>query len=323
MEERHRTSRFYRPYLQQALLSHVDPGRVHLRKTFVSVEIDPENDDLAISFKDGSVVKADILLGADGIKSAVRRHFVPTSAPQWTGWVAFRSVFDVKLVEHIPGILDEASHWWGSDRTFFASRLGKNVFTIVGGNQSDPNAPDAPYKDSVWNTDESVESVREMYADWHPVIRQLLDVTPHVRHYPNTFAEGLESWVHGDGRVTFAGDAAHAHGGAFAAGGSLALDDAYAFAKAVLHVYPHGSQKPDKNGIARALRLYESTRKAHTDRVLSTVHAKNDQAIKRVGMIETDEQLRKRMLGREDLYWVHEHDVEAAFADALAREASP
>lgn len=319
MEERHRTSRFYRPHLQQALLSHVEPGRVHLKKTFSAVEIDHDDDALAISFKDGSVIEADILLGADGIKSAVRRHFVPTSAPAWTGRVAFRSVFDVKLVEHIPGVLEEASHWWGPDRTFFASRLGKDVFTIVGGNQSDPNAPDAPYKDSIWNTDESVESVREMYKDWHPVIRQLLDVTPHVRHYPNTFAEGLESWVHGDGRVTFAGDAAHAHGGAFAAGGSLALDDAYAFSLAILHVYPPGSPKPGKDEIARALKFYEKTRKAHTDRVLAMVHAKNEQAIKRVGIVETDEQLRKRMLGRENLYWVHEHDVEAAFANALTQ----
>lgn len=321
VEDRHRTSRFYRPHLQQALLSHVESDRVHLSKTFQSVSIDPEIDSLAISFADGSVVESDILLGADGIKSAVRRHFVPTSAPQWTGWVAFRSVFDAKLVEHIPGVLDEANHWWGPDRTFFASRLGKNLFTIVGGNHSDPNTPDAPYKDSVWNSDDSVDAVKGLYTDWHPVVKQMLDATPHIRHYPNTFAAGLESWVHGDGRVTFAGDAAHAHGGAFAAGGSLALDDAYAFSLAVVHVYPPGSsQKPGRVDITRALRLYEKTRKAHTDLVLLTVHANNKKAIERVGLVETDDQLRKRMLGRADPFWIHEHDVDATFGKVLAQE---
>jgi salicylate hydroxylase len=322
VEDRHRTSRFYRPHLQQALLSHVDPARVHLRKTFLAVENNPETGALAVSFADGSVVESDLLLGADGIKSAVRLHFVPTSAAQWTGWVAFRSVFDAKLVEHIPGVLDEASHWWGPDRAFFASRLGKGLFTIVGGNHSDPNAPNAPYKDAVWNADEGVDAVKELYADWHSVVKQMLEATPHVRHYPNTFASGLESWVHGDGRVTFAGDAAHAHGGALAAGGSLALDDAYAFALAVLHVYPPGPQKPSKESITKALRLYEGTRKAHTDRVLSTVHANNKKAIERVGLLETDQQLRKRMMGRADPFWIHEHDVEATFAHVLAQEAS-
>lgn len=287
-----------------------------MKKTFLAVESDPETDALAISFADGSFVEADILLGADGTKSAVRRYFVPTSAPQWTGWTAFRSVFDAKLVEHIPGVLDEANHWWGPDRTFFAGRLGKNLFTIVGGNQSDPDAPDAAYKDSVWNSDESVDAVKSLYKDWHPVVRQMLDVTPNVRHYPNTFASGLETWVHGDGRVTFAGNAAHAHGGAFAAGGSLALDDAWAFARAVLSVYPVGAEKPENAEIAKALRLYERTRKAHTDRVLSTVKENNRKAIERVGAIETDEALRKRMLGRADPSWIHEHDVDAAFANA-------
>lgn len=134
IEYRHRTSRFYRAHLQQALLAHVDTAHIHLGKAFASVCEAMNTDDLTISFDDGSTVSADILLGADGIRSAVRRSFVPHSAPKWTGWGAFRSVFDAKLVEHIDGVLDEACHWWGPDRTFFASRLGKDLFTIVGGN---------------------------------------------------------------------------------------------------------------------------------------------------------------------------------------------
>ncbi|KAK4496824.1 hypothetical protein PRZ48_012808 [Zasmidium cellare] len=311
-------SRFYRAHLQQALVTHVKPETIHLRKAFQSVESLPDTDELLISFTDESTTTADVLLGADGIQSAVRRSFVPSSAPKWTGWVAFRSVFDAKLVEHIPGVLDEAYHWWGPDRTFFSSKLGKNQFTIVGGNYTDPNAPDAPFKDATWNSDGDLAVFKEYYKDWHPAIRQMIDASPYTRLYPNTFASSLDTWVHGNGQVTYAGDAAHAHGGAFAAGGSLALDDAWAFSRAILTAYPPGSPKPSKAVITQALRLYEATRKPHTDRVLSTVHANNENAIKRLGQVENDEQLRERMKKRADPFWIHEHEVDKVFDQVLA-----
>ncbi|KAI5362650.1 putative FAD-binding domain, FAD/NAD(P)-binding domain superfamily [Septoria linicola] len=322
VEYRHRTSRFYRAHLQQALISHVEPGTIHLSKSFLAVESLPATDEVSVSFSDGTEVKADILLGADGIRSQVRQHFVSSSAPRWTGWVAFRSVFDAKLVQHIPGALDEAVHWWGPERTFFASRLGKDLFTIVGGNYSDPDAPDAPFSAASWNSEGSLDTLKDFYKDWHPAIRQMIAASPYTKLYRNTFASGLESWVHGDGRATFAGDAAHAHGGAFAAGGSLALDDAYAFARAIFYIYPNGSVKPGRKAIDTALRLYERTRKPHTDRVLLTVHVNNKKAVERIGVQETNEQLRARMTSRANNSWIHEHDVDATFQQALTNNVA-
>lgn len=283
-------------------------------KAFSHVARNEDAASLEITFKDGSTTTADVLLGADGISSAVRRHYVPGSVNKWTGWVAFRSVFSADLLPpDFDAALEEANHWWSSERTFFASKLGRNLFTIVGGWHSDPEDPDAAYKDATWNSDGDIKVVKTLYKDWHPTIRQLIDAAPYVRQYPNTYASALDSWVHEDGLVTFAGDAAHAHGGAFAAGGSLALDDAYAFALAILHVYPPGAPKPTRDEISKALRLYEQTRKPHTNRVLSVVHENNKRTLDRIGRAETDEQLRKRMSSRQSMAWLHEHDVVGAF----------
>lgn len=305
-------------HLQQALASHIDPAHVHFNKTFASVDSVPETDSLLVAFTDGTKVETDILLGADGIRSAVRQHFVPTSAPKWTGWVAFRTVFDASRVAHIPGALDEAYHWWGPDRTFFSSKLGADLFTIVGGYHGDPHAEDAAYRHATWNSPGDVEVLKGFYRDWNSVVKAMIDAAPDVRQYPNTFAAGLASWVLGDGRVTLAGDSAHAHGGAFAAGGSLAADDAYAFARAVAHVMPP-DVSPSGVRIEEALKLYEAARKAHTDRVLAIVHQGNKKMVERVGKTETDEELRARMMGRSDPFWIHEHDVEAAFVLAVAQ----
>ncbi|KAI0152172.1 salicylate 1-monooxygenase [Hypoxylon sp. NC0597] len=325
VEYRHLTSRFYRAHLQEALAKHVDPSRIHLSKSFESVDVDKSNKKLKLKFADGSTATADIILGADGIHSAVRTFFVPTSSTAWTGWVAFRSVFPISHVAHIKDLPDEANHFWGPDRTLFVSKLGRDLFTVVGSYQADPNAPDALYRDSTWNSDGDVNVLREFYKDWSPLVRQIIDAVPYTRIYPNAAAHPLETWVLGNGKVTLAGDAAHAHGGAFAAGGSLALDDAWAFAASILHVFPEdATRKPTDAEILKALRIYERTRKPHTDRVMSVVHENNVKKLARYGQDrepETDEQLRARIKSRVDPTWIHEHDVQAAFAEALAAEA--
>ncbi|KAL9078945.1 MAG: hypothetical protein Q9157_002129 [Trypethelium eluteriae] len=323
VERRHRTARFYRADLQKALLAHVPSEKIQLKKAFASATANSSTNSVTVSFEDGSSVNADVLLGADGIRSAVRRYFVPGSGPKWTGWVAFRSVFDVKLLEDLDdAILNEANHWWGPDRTFFASRLGNGLFTIVGGHYSDPYAPDAPYRGATWNSDGDVNEMRQYYKDWHPVIRRMVDASPYTRQYPNTAASALDRWSFCHGRATLAGDAAHAHGGTLAAGGSLAIDDGYAFAAALWHVFPPGSTHRATYDFKRALSLYERVRKLRTDRVISTVHAGNKATISRIraGKEETDDQLRERVKNRSDPFWIHEHDVQAVFAKAVAEE---
>lgn len=320
VDDIHLTSRFYRAHLQEALVKQVDPARLHFKKVFKSVVFDQEKQKLVLAFEDGTETTADIVLGADGIHSKVRTFFVPTTKTAWTGWVAFRSVFPISHLAHIPDVPEEAEHIWGPDqRTIFLSRLGRDLFSVVGSHQSDPTEPDAAYREAKWDAPGDVGTLREFYKDWHPRYRSIIDATPHTQLYPNSSAHALDTWVLGDGRVTLAGDAAHAHGGAFAAGGSLALDDAWAFSAAIQEVFPPGDGriiKPSGDDIARALRLYEKTRIEHTNKVMAVVHQLNEKKLELLGAAQTDEDLRARMKSRYDPSWIHEHDVELAFARA-------
>ncbi|ORX97962.1 salicylate 1-monooxygenase [Clohesyomyces aquaticus] len=308
VEDRHLTSRYYRAHLQRALLEHVDSAQLHLGRSFLSVNFDDSIQRLIIHFRNGSSAQADLLLGSDGIHSHIRRQFVLSSGTKWTGWVTFHSVFPFSHVSHILDLPDEAAHFWGPDRTLFMSRLGENLFTFVGSYQSDPDVPGAPYKDSEWDSDGDVNVQKEYYKDWSHMIRAVVDVIPEWNRLVGV----------GNGRVTLASDAAHAHGGAFAAGGSLAIDDAWAFAESILHVFPRDATGlPSGRDIDRALRLYERTRKPHTDRVLSTVHAGNRAKIANIGKPETDAELRARMPSRSDPAWIHEHDLQTTLKKAL------
>ncbi|TVY84773.1 Salicylate hydroxylase [Lachnellula suecica] len=316
----HQTARYHRGHLHQALLDNVPKDIIHLHKKLVSAPVESE-DGVTLDFEDGTIATADILLGADGLRSGVRTSLVPDYQLKWSGWTAFRSVFDASLVEGIPDLPPDSTHWWGPGTNFFASRLGKNSFTVVGGVNGNPKDPSAPLKDVHWDQEASVKLLRDKYADWNPVVKALTEITPSIRFYPNLSGSSLSTWVFGS-RTTLIGDAAHAHGGAHATGGSIAIDDAYCFYLALLSVFPFmATRKPTSAEIQKALNLYEATRKPHAERLLKKVHAANTAKAVKVaaGTLESDEELRARASKGSDTNWLHEYDVVQAFEETLAR----
>ena len=64
----HRTARYHRGHLHQALLENVPRDIIHLRKKLLSATADPD-EGIVLEFKDGTIATADILLGADGLRS--------------------------------------------------------------------------------------------------------------------------------------------------------------------------------------------------------------------------------------------------------------
>ncbi|KAL7941293.1 FAD/NAD(P)-binding domain-containing protein [Trichoderma barbatum] len=318
-DRRHQTTRFHRGHIHAALLEQVPKAWIHLNKRISRAEAN--DDGVVLLFHDGTSAHGDILIGADGIRSSVRASFYPDYKLRFSGKVFMRSTFDASLVEgKIPDLPADAAHWWGTKDTFFSSRLGKGLYTVVGA-YDDGRSAEELEKSIAWNQAGNVEFLREKYKDWHPVIKALTELTPHARLYPNYAGDSLPSWVPAS-RVTLVGDAAHTHGGSFAAGGSLALDDSLALGLAFKHVFSSGASSPlfSQDNIRRAFSLYDQTRRPHTARLLGIVHGLiSRQAPTFATPKEEDEALRARMRSRPDLQWLSEHDVEKAFAQVLEK----
>ncbi|KAL1857939.1 hypothetical protein Plec18170_003163 [Paecilomyces lecythidis] len=310
-DPRHRTARFHRGHLHAALLEHVPRHLIHLNKRIKSASASPEK--VQLEFTDGTSAEGDVLIGADGIHSKVRASFVPDHRLYATGKVYMRSTFDASLVENIPDLPLDSSHWWGPTANFFASRLGKNQYTTVGNFDSPVDSNGNP-KNIQWNDEGDVELFRKLFQDWNPVVTALVDATPYTRYYPNYAGDPLPTWVF-ESRVTLVGDAAHTHGGAFAAGGALAIDDAYALYLAFKHVFSSkNGTKGSAKDIETALKLYDRTRRPHAERLLNIVL----QGINRKpAATDLDDAAVQRIKNKPDTTWLSEHDVEKAFADVV------
>ncbi|KIW41836.1 uncharacterized protein PV06_05443 [Exophiala oligosperma] len=337
-DRKHQTARFHRGHLHSTLLGHVPRETIHLRKAVESVVV--RDDDAAngvgggggggggtvtLLFQDGTSATGDVLIGADGLRSKVRRTFVPGHTLHHTGRTWIRSTFDASLIRDIPNLPADSAHWWGPRYTFFASRLGRNMYTTVGNYDPEDLPGRRGHGEFRWDQEGDVNFFRDLYADWNPVVKALADATPHVRMYPNLAGEPLESWVF-EKRVTLVGDAAHTHGGAHAAGGSLALDDAWALYLSLKHVLSSSTIDDDDDDesdktfgseeFERAFTLYENTRRPHTTRLVESVLATKAAAV----VPSTDEELREKMNNRPNMTWLTEHDVEATFAKVLENE---
>lgn len=120
-------------------------------------------------------------------------------------------------------------------------------------------------------------------------------------------------------QVTIVGDAAHAHGDAFAAGGSLALDDSLALGLAFKEVFSSSKATFSNENINKAFGLYSQTRQPHTARLLGIVRSQIDKKGTIFATHEEEVALVARMTGRPSTEWLLEHGVEAAFTAVVER----
>lgn len=89
--------------LYTALVGFLEPSRYHLGRELTGV--DDRGDGVRMSFRDGSTEDADLVVGADGIRSTVRSLLFPDVRPGYAGYVGWRGTL---ATDRLPASVREA-----------------------------------------------------------------------------------------------------------------------------------------------------------------------------------------------------------------------
>jgi 2-polyprenyl-6-methoxyphenol hydroxylase-like FAD-dependent oxidoreductase len=187
--------------------------------------------------------KADLLVGADGLRSVVRGQFWPDSAPVYFGATAWRTVLER------PGKqLDMAGEFWGRGEEFGAVQLPKDQVYFFAGALAEPG---------VTSPDGELAELHRRFGDWAGPIPQLLsEASPDkILRHDLYYLPKLRSYVHGP--VVLIGDAAHAMTPNMGQGACQALEDAVTL----------GALTGADTSLQAALARYDSLRRPRTQSI--------------------------------------------------------
>jgi salicylate hydroxylase len=215
-------STFHRADLLDALAGGVDPRRIHLDRRLIALEERPAS--VELHFANGVTHAADLLIGADGIHSQVRRALYGDDKPTYTGQMVWRAL--VPGTDLPTDALAPSGHiqWLGSGRHFFAYYLrGRDVVNIV--TQQDTKR----WVEEGWSIPGDVDEMHASFPDAEPRLAALLDAVTHCSQWGLFLRPPTGNW--GRGRIQLIGDAAHAMLPQAGQGASQSFEDAYILAR--------------------------------------------------------------------------------------------
>ena len=206
-----------------------------------------------LTLDDGTTRAADVVIGADGIHSVVRRALFGPDDPQFTGLVSWRGVIPRDRLGGVPD-LDAFTKWWGptADRQIV-------VFPLTGGREIFVFATTAQdgWREEGWTLAGDIAELRAAYADFHPQARALLEACEEVTRSALHVRAPMPKWS--KGHATILGDAAHPMVPFMAQGACMAIEDAVVLARAL--------EGADAAQVPARLSAYEEARRDRTARI--------------------------------------------------------
>lgn len=220
-------------------------------------------------------VETDILLAADGIKSAVRTALLESihssAQVEDTGQAAYRIMLTRAEMEHDPEMIelldsDCALRWIGEKRHIVAYPISNKTIYNLSTCQPDTNFAAAPSVTYTTRGDKS--AMLQVYGDFCPLVLRMLNLVPEgeVCEWRLRSHKPLETWTRG--AVALVGDACHPTLPHLGQGATMAIEDAAVLAECVsavpVPVPVADGEKVGGDALARALKVYELLRKDRT-----------------------------------------------------------
>ena len=241
------------------------------------------------SVVDSADLTADLVIGAEGIKSGTRAALNGDADPFFTGQVAWRAIVDAPTADQVAQI------WMAPRRHVVTYPLPGGRVNIVAVQER------AQWANEGWNHRDDAANLRQVFRDVSPPLMSLLSKVETV-HLWGLFRHPVAQHWH-KGRVAILGDAAHPTLPFLAQGANLAIEDAWVLAACCEHDIDAGLVQYQAERAPRVTRAIAAAnanaRKYHLSGIERTVAHKG---LKIIGFVAPN-----AFLDRMD--WLYDLDV--------------
>lgn len=233
----------YRPDLIEVIKKAVDPDSIRMNTTVDKIE--QSNDEVHVTFNDGTQGTFDLVVGCDGVRSKTRELVfgdVPLTYSGMTGWSFWVNPKVAKI--------KEIAEYWGTGKFFgiWPTKGRLSVFTSIrqGLQGSDP-------------VETRIDRIQENFKDFGGLVPEILDGLNDPKEIFHSYYNDLRMKKWHKGRVVLVGDAAHAILPTAGGGVSMAMESAAVLADELT--------RADSKYIEQAFDIYMSRRRARVDKI--------------------------------------------------------
>ncbi|WP_298372385.1 FAD-dependent monooxygenase [uncultured Bradyrhizobium sp.] len=264
------------------------------------VQLKEEDDRVRLSFANGVAAEADVVIGADGIRSVVQREIGLQSRPTSERIMAYRGLIPAERLPWAPDL--KGTHFWlGSGRSFLLYPVAQGrLINMVAFVPTDTDSEES------WSAPGDLKALAAEYAGWDRPVQDTINSLDETFRWGIYDRAPLPYWS--TDRITLMGDAAHPMVPHVGQGAGQSIEDGFTLA-----VLLEGCTAKD---VADRLDLYEVIRRERTSKVQALARAAGQlYRSEHDTPAEMAARLREWAAQRK---WVFEHDAEKVAADALS-----
>lgn len=289
----------YRPDLLDTLVKAaqaIKPDVFHLDSRVKTIGQDENSATLTLD--NGTVVKGDILIGADGVKSTVRHELWGPDLPKYAGMIAWRAVIPMeKLPKHMQVMVGSTWIGPGGHVVNYPLRDG-SLMNFVG------TIERSDWTEEGWQIKGEAEECLRDFAGWHEDVTTLITTAPSLVKWAFGEREPMQKWS--QGRISLLGDACHPTLPFLAQGAVMAIEDGVVLARCI-DKYAHDS-------VEEALLRFEQARVERTSTMVKSARANTDRFHSaELESVERAEVYLNQEMGADPLHerynWLYSYDV--------------
>lgn len=226
-----------RSLFQKILLAQLPKNLLQLNKYCLAVENHPDR--VKVTFADGTFDEGDLLVAADGVRSAIRKQIFPGIVANYMGTSWWGGMIEQKHAAHLP--TEEVYFGIGEGKVCIVwPTAGKRLLWCIA----------VKIPEDELRFENGGQQLEMICKDWHEDIKRLVHTKKHEQRFQVPIYSFSSNHLQ-QHRTVFIGDAGQTLGPILAQGASRAIEDAYSLANCI---FTHGQN------IHQALAHYESIR---------------------------------------------------------------